>query len=159
ALTEYLTARLEAEAVHHALPPLFSIRERALYLQGTFFNTAVVQMSEAMSHLLMVVAQHPDIQARLRSGSDRRYLDHVADDTLGISPLLGLSTRITRADITFGARTFPRETVLCLNHLDFHRSGFPNPDRFDPVRGTGHSASGASYIPFGVAANGPCPAS
>ena len=158
ALTGYLTVRLEAGAVHHALPPQFSIRERALYLQGTFFNTAVVQMSEAMSHLLMVVAQHPDVQERLRSGSDRRYLDHVVDETLRMYPLFGISHRITRADITLGDRTVPRGTVLCFNHLEFQRSGFPDSDRFDPDRWTRHSAS-ASYIPFGVAGNRPCPAS
>ena len=42
----------------HALPERLSTEERALYLQGVFFNTAVVQMSEAMAHLLMALAQH-----------------------------------------------------------------------------------------------------
>jgi len=116
-------------------------------------------MSEAMSHLLMVVAQHPDVQARLRSCADRRYLDHVVDETLRMYPLFGISHRITRADITLGERTVPTGTVLCFNHLEFQRSGFPDPDRFDPDRWTRHSGSAASYIPFGVAANRPCPAS
>jgi len=112
-----------------------------------------------MSHLLMVVAQHPDVQARLRSGSDRRYLDHVVDETLRMYPLFGISHRITRADITLGDRTVPRGTVLCFNHLEFQRSGFPDPERFDPDRWTRQSAGAASYIPFGIAANRPCPAS
>ena len=159
ALTRYLIARLEAGAVHHTLPAQFSIRERALYLQGTFFNTAAVQMSEAMSHLLMVVAQHTDIQARLRSGSDRHYIDHVIDETLRVHPLFGISHRITRADITLGDRTIPRGTVLCFNHLEYQRSGFADPDHFDPDRWERHAAHEVSYRPFGVAANRPCPAS
>src|SRR5262249_54904297 len=128
ALTRYLTSRLEAGAVHHTLPPQFSIRERALYLQGTFFNTAVVQMSEAMSHLLMVVAQHTNVQTRIRSGSDVHYLDHVIDETLRLYPLFGVSHRITRADITLGERTVPRGTVLCFNYLEYQRSGFADPE-------------------------------
>jgi len=159
ALTRYLIARLEAGAIPHTLPAQFSMRERALYLQGTFFNTAVVQMAEAMSHLLMAVAQHPGVQRRLRFGTDRHYFDHVIDETLRVYPLFGISHRITRADITLGDRTVPRGTVLCFNHLDYQRSGFADPDRFDPDRWERHAAHAASYIPFGVAANRPCPAS
>ena len=159
ALTRYLMARLEAGAVHHPLPPQFALRERALYLQGTFFNTAVVQMSEAMSHLLMVVAQHTGIQTRLTSGSNSHYLDHVINETLRVFPLFGISHRITRADITLADRIVPRGTVLCFNHLEYQRSGFADPDRFDPDRWQRHAAHEGSYIPFGVAANRPCPAS
>ena len=65
-LTRYLMDRLPL--VRQPLPEGLSAREQALYLQGAFFNTAVVQLSEAMAHLLMVLAQHPDVQARASTG-------------------------------------------------------------------------------------------
>ena len=53
-----LTAHLEEvlDEVPRDLPTLLDRRERAYYLQGTFFNTAVVQSSEATAHLLMALA-------------------------------------------------------------------------------------------------------
>src|SRR4029077_7109291 len=77
-LTNFLIRKLQAGEVPHALPEDLSVRERALYLQGTFFNTAVVQMSEAMVHLFVAIAQHVDVQAKLASNlEDDRYFDHV----------------------------------------------------------------------------------
>ncbi|HEX8865742.1 MAG TPA: cytochrome P450, partial [Lentzea sp.] len=49
-LTRYLETRLAD--VRHPLPETLSEQEQVHYLQGTYFNTAVVQMSEAMAHLL-----------------------------------------------------------------------------------------------------------
>ena len=63
-LTRYLLRRLAAGEVPHALPAaLATPLDRAHYLQGTFFNTAVVQMSEAMAHLLLVLAEHQDVSS------------------------------------------------------------------------------------------------
>lgn len=64
-LTRYLSRRIAAGHVPHRLPASLTEQEHAFYLQGTFFNTAVVQMSEAMAHLLLAIAQHPDVQDRL----------------------------------------------------------------------------------------------
>lgn len=160
-LTSFLIRRLQAEEVPHALPRGLLIEERALYLQGTFFNTAVVQMSEAMVHLIMVVAQQPDVQARLASNQeDDRYFDHVIAETLRVYPLFGISHRITSADIPVNDGTIiPKDSVLCFNHADFHRASFEDPDRFDPDRWEKLSLHHENYIPFGVAANRPCPAS
>ena len=159
-LTRFLIAKLEADEMPHALPQRLSTKERAFYLQGTFFNTAVVQMSEAMAHLLMVLAQHQDIQTRLAtSPGDTRYLDRVIDETLRLYPLFGISHRITSADIVLDERaTIPKGTVLCFNHPEFHRTGFEHPERFDPDRWEKLSTYEANYIPFGVSANRPCPA-
>ncbi|HME91959.1 MAG TPA: cytochrome P450, partial [Myxococcaceae bacterium] len=117
-LTQFLIAKLEAGGVAHLLPENLSTRERALYLQGTFFNTAVVQMSEAMAHLLLALAQHQDIQARLAAHpEDERYFDRVIDETLRLYPLFGISHRITSAEIALDERTaIPKGTVLCFNH-------------------------------------------
>jgi hypothetical protein len=159
-LTEFLVDRVRAGAVAHQLPRGLSTRQRAFYLQGTFFNTAIVQMSEATAHLLMVLAQHPGVRERLAADpSDDRYLDHVIDETLRLYPLFGIAHRITSADIAVDSLvTIPRGSVLCFNYPEFHRAGFDDPARFDPDRWQRLSARDANHIPFGVPANRPCPA-
>ena len=49
-------------------------------------------------------------------------------------------------------------SVLCFNHQDYQRSGFTEPDRFDPSRWERSNGRDATYIPFGVTGNRPCPA-
>jgi len=156
-LTRFLIDRLEAGGLPHQLPQGLSTRERALYLQGTFFNTAIVQTSEAMAHLLMVLAQHPEAQANTLR--DDAYLDRVIEETFRLYPLFGIAHRITTGEITVSnGVTLPAGSVLCFNYPAFHRVGFDDPDRFDPSRWETRSARTANHIPFGVAANRPCPA-
>ncbi|MEV4013960.1 cytochrome P450 [Nonomuraea angiospora] len=154
-LTRYLLGRLSR--VRIPLPAGLSPQEQAFYLQGAFFNTAVVQLSEAMAHLLMVLAQHPGVQERARTGDDR-YLDQVISETLRLYPLFGIAHRITTGEIPLGERTaIPAGSVLCFNYPEFHRAGFADPDRFDPGR-FDRPVKELNHIPFGVAANRPCPA-
>ncbi|QXJ20236.1 cytochrome P450 [Actinomadura graeca] len=155
-LTRYLAARLPD--VRCPLPAGLPDEERALYLQGTFFNTAVVQMSEAMAHLLMVLAQHPRAQEEARTGDDRR-LDQLIAETMRLYPLFGVAHRITTADIPLGGgAAIPSGSVLCFNYPDYHRAGLPDPGRFDPDRFAPPRHRDLRHIPFGVAANRPCPA-
>ncbi|RAY16177.1 cytochrome P450 [Actinomadura craniellae] len=156
-LTRYLAGELPR--VRRPLPAGLSEQECALYLQGTFFNTAVVQMAEATAHLLLALARHPDVQDRARTG-DPAYLDQVIAETLRRYPLFGVAHRVTTGDIDLDERTtIPAGSVLCFNYPEFHRAGFADPDRFDPDRwAAGPAAREANHIPFGVAANRPCPA-
>jgi hypothetical protein len=160
-LTQLLIDKLQAGSVPHTLPARLSIEEQAFYLQGVFFNTAVVQMSEAMVHLLMVLAQHPEIQAKLaRDLDNEQHLDRVITETMRLYPLFGIAHRITSADIVLDkGTTLQNGTVLCFNYPTYHRTGFHQPEHFDPDRWTKLSVREAHYIPFGVAANRPCPAS
>ncbi|WP_218021201.1 cytochrome P450 [Nocardia crassostreae] len=81
-LTRYLREQLATDPPQ-PLPATLSADERVYYLQGTFFNTAVVQMSEAMAHLLLAIATHPEVQQRLAADpSDDAYLDRVIYETL-----------------------------------------------------------------------------
>jgi hypothetical protein len=159
-LTRFLIGKLEAGELPHELPERLSPREQALYLQGTFFNTAVVQTSEAMAHLVMVVAQHGDVQARLvAEPDDRRYLDHVLSEALRVYPLFGIAHRITSADIAVDDRgTIPAGSVLTFNYPEYHRAGFDHPSCFDPDRWERIAMHEANHVPFGVAGNRPCPA-
>lgn len=159
-LTRYLLRRLAAGDVPHALPAGLTRRQQAFYLQGTFFNTAVVQMSEAMAHLLLVLAQHPETQRRVAAApDDDRYLTHVMNETFRLYPLFGVAHRITTADLALdGLPVIPAGSVLAFSYPDYHATGYPDPERFDPARWESLSARDAHHIPFGVAANRPCPA-
>ncbi|MGH7671345.1 MAG: cytochrome P450 [Gemmatimonadales bacterium] len=159
-LTRFLVEKLEAGELPHELPERLSTREKALYLQGVFFNTAIVQMSEAMAHLLMVLAQHGQIQETLAAElGDEHYLDRVITETLRVYPLFGVSHRITSDDIGIDERTtLPKGSVLCFNYPEFHRVGYEDPERFDPDRWKELATREANYIPFGITANRPCPA-
>lgn len=160
-LTRYLLRRLAAGDVPHELPAeLESALDRAHYLQGTFFNTAVVQMSEAMAHLLLVLATRPELQRRLAEHpDDDRDLANVMNETLRVYPLFGIAHRITSEDIDLGGgAAYPAGTVLCFDYPAYHATGYTDPDTFDPERWNRLSAKHAHHIPFGVAANRPCPA-
>ncbi|WP_406675460.1 cytochrome P450 [Nonomuraea sp. N2-4H] len=154
-LTRYLLPRLDKVRV--PLPDGLTPLEQAYYLQGAFFNTAVVQLSEGMAHLLLVLARHPEEQERART-SDDRHFDRVINETLRLYPLFGIAHRITSGDIALDEHTtIPAGSVLCFNYPEFHRAGFADPDRFDPGR-FDRPAKELNHIPFGVAANRPCPA-
>ncbi|GAB6897403.1 cytochrome P450 [Kineosporia succinea] len=160
ALTRYLEKRLEAGESLVTLPAdEFSTRETAWYLQGAFFNTAVVQMSEAMAHLLMVIAQHPDVQRDLRENlHDDDALDRVIDEGLRVNPLFGIAHRVTTAPIELPGRTLPTGSVLLFNYLAFQRTGPAADDDFRPDRWKTLKRRDAHFIPFGVTANRACPA-
>lgn len=159
-LTGYLLGRLRAGDVPHPLPGSFTEQERAWYLQGAFFNTAVVQMSEAMAHVLLALARHRDVQDRLAANpDDQGYLDHVIDEAFRAYPLFGIAHRVTTGDIDLGGDgVLPAGSVLCFSYPDYHRAGYSEPDRFDPDRWDSIAARDANFIPFGVTANRPCPA-
>ncbi|MEV4055722.1 cytochrome P450 [Amycolatopsis sp. NPDC049688] len=136
-LTKYLQRRLAD--VPHPLPESLTPEEQAYYLQGTFFTTAVVQMSEAMAHLLMIIAQDEELQQRLAGHPED--IDRVIDDGLRAYPLFGIAHRITTADIELADLTIPAGTVLCFSYPDFAAQ-----------------ATKEEFIPFGVAQNRACPA-
>lgn len=156
-LTRYLTRRVAAGGLRQPLPASLSPTEQVHYLQGTFFGTAVVQMSDAMVHVLLALAQHPDVAARL--AGDDRYFAHVLDETMRLYPLFGIAHRITTGDITLDERTtLPAGSVLCFSYPDYHGTGHARPDVFDPDRWARAGVRRSHHIPFGVAANRPCPA-
>lgn len=134
-LTRFLLERVDD--VPHRLPATLNAQERAWYLQGTFFNTAVVQSSEAMAHLLLLLARDPERQRRIAAG-ERRPLEEAVDEALHRFPLFGIAHRITGDDIPVGGGTIPKGSVLCFNYPEFHAAG--------------------GDIPFGVTGNRPCPA-
>lgn len=159
-LTAHLRARLAHDPPPVPLPSLLSEEEQAYYVQGTFFNTAVVQMSEAMAHLLLALATHRPVQDRLVGGDqDPDFLDRVIDETLRHFPLFGVAHRITTGEIPrAGGTPIPAGSVLLFNYPEYQRSGTSTAERFDPDRWLSQDTRPTAYIPFGVTANRPCPA-
>ncbi|MFC1408559.1 cytochrome P450 [Streptacidiphilus sp. N1-12] len=158
-LTRYLAQRIAEGAAPDALPASLTAREQGYYLQGTFFNTAVVQMSEAMAHLLLAIAAHPEVQLRLRADpDDAAYLDRVIDEVMRLYPLFGVAHRITSADIAVDGATIPTGSVLLFNYAEYQHAGLADGDRFDPDRWLEVSARDINFLPYGVSANRPCPA-
>ncbi|MFI1994099.1 cytochrome P450 [Actinoplanes sp. NPDC020271] len=151
-LTRYLLARLTEKSCPVVLPAPFTEQETAWYLQGAFFNTAVVQMSEAMAHVLLCAAQS-GVTDRSDDGIDR-----LIDETLRVHPLFGIAHRITSAPIVAGDVTIPTGSVLLFNYLAFQRTGPAADDVFDPDRWLTLKRRDAHFIPYGVTANRACPA-
>lgn len=151
-LTRYLLGRIEAGTCPVELPG-FTAQETAWYLQGAFFNTAVVQMSEAMAHILLCAAQNPV------AGLSDEALDRFIDETLRVHPLFGIAHRITSAPIVVDDTvTLPAGSVLLFNYLAFQRTGPAADDAFDPDRWLTLPRRDAHFIPYGVTANRACPA-
>ena len=157
-LTRFLRGKIADGAVPHGLPAALTEEEQAFYLQGTYFNTAVVQMSEAMAHLLLAIAARPDLQRRLRDAKDDELLDRVIDETLRVYPLFGVAHRITSADIALGETSIPSGSVLLFNYPAYQHSGTADATDFDPDRWLREHPEHLHHIPFGISANRPCPA-
>lgn len=159
-LTVYLRDRVAAGHVPHRLPASLSPQEQVHYLQGTFFNTAVVQLSEATAHVLLALARHPEVQQRLvAEPEDDRYLAQVLDETMRLYPLFGIAHRITTDEIPLdGTTVLPTGSVVCFSYPDYHATGYERPGEFDPDRWANLAVKDVRHIPYGVAANRPCPA-
>ncbi|GAB7045315.1 cytochrome P450 [Catenuloplanes indicus] len=154
-LTRYLRGRVEDGTAPVTLPPPFTAQETAWYLQGAFFNTAVVQMSEAAAHVLLAIAQYPGRSA----APDDDELDRIIDETLRVHPLFGVAHRITSAPIEVTPDvTLPAGSVLLFNYLAYQRTGPAADPVFDPDRWRTLRRRDAHFIPFGVVANRACPA-
>ena len=122
-LTRYLLGRIEHGTCPVLLPPPFTDRETAWYLQGAFFNTAVVQMSEAMAHVLLNAATHA---GAVPDPGDDAALDRFIDETLRVHPLFGVAHRITSAPIVVDDRVDAPGRVgpaVQLPRLPAHRAG------------------------------------
>ena len=159
-LTQFLIKKLRGGEFPHQFPGSYSLEERASFLQGVFFNTAIVQTSEAMAHLLLTLAQHPEVQEALANNErDAHYYDMVITETLRLFPLFGVAHRITSDDIVVDEQTvIPRGSVVCFNYSEYQSIGYEQPEKFIPERWQNLSKKEANYIPFGVYSNRSCPA-
>lgn len=173
-LTAHIRGLIErGKCAHLGLDESIPLEEWALFIQGVFFSTACVQMSEAMAHCALVLAQHPECQDKLLCAlSDEAtreaeastsphtpgYIKLFVTEVLRLFPLFGIAHRITSEPIELASgTTLPTGSVLCFNYPAYHKSGYIRPNDFLPERWRTLKVKDANYIPFGVPANRPCP--
>ncbi|MFB7178595.1 cytochrome P450 [Streptomyces sp. NPDC056257] len=130
---------------------------RAKHLQGVFFNTGVIQLSECVCHTVLEASRHPRVVQRIVQG-DARYLDHVLSEALRLYPLHATIQRLVADDIPLSqAATIRRGTQLLFDIGRHQRMGHPEPDAFIPERWERRRRSSSGFVGFGLGRR-KCPA-
>jgi cytochrome P450 len=91
--------------------------------------------------VLAYLADHRQLQARLRGGVSDRELDAVIDETLRIDNPFVANRRVTTTDTVVGAQPIARGERVVLNWTAANRDPevFGDPDRFDPEANAPHN--------------------
>ncbi len=133
---------------------------------GTFYVAGHETTASALTWCLFLLAQHPDIYAKLAEefgplngnaltpaqADQSPLLDGVIKETLRLFPPLPFVVRTARSPFTLGGVPFPAGVSVVLSAFVTHRlpEAFPDPAKFLPERWTGFSPSPYEYIPFGA---------
>ena len=96
-LTKWTEEKLREGHLDEYFDKGLTSEECALHVQGVFWHTGCVQLSEAMAHLCLALAQHPEIQDRCNE--DGKYLSLAIQETMRVFPLFGVAHRILDSDI------------------------------------------------------------
>jgi cytochrome P450 len=143
----------------------------------TIFLTGHETVAVALTWTWYLLAQHPDVEARLHAEvdsvldsrppcaarlSELRYTRMVLAESMRLYPPAWAVARRAATDIRVGSYDLPAGTLLLASQFVTHRDArfFPRPERFDPGRwsrdvGDGHGAPGGdhhprlAYFPFG----------
>jgi len=162
------------------LAPLYeehglSDQDKAGLLGGVFFDTAVVQMVDLLTHTLIEVSRNPQVESTLMEtakglsstphaeSSFRRYpfIMAVLNESLRIYPLFGNTNRLSVGRFSVGGRTIDAGTHFYLNFKHLQARALPDGTDFKPERWLPSSPDRADkpreFCPFGL---GPrrCPA-
>jgi cytochrome P450 len=91
-------------------------------------------MALAAGVVLTYLADHPDLQARLRAGVSDAELDAAIDEMLRIDDPFVANRRVATRDVTVGGRTIAAGDRVFLNWTAANRDRqvFGDPDAFDP---------------------------
>lgn len=138
-----------------------------------FFLAGFETSSGATSACLMNLAQHQDVQDRLREEVDRvlakhggvmsyealqemKYMEQCLEETMRMFPALGLLPRVVTRDYQLPdcKATVPAGTRILIPVYAIHHDPefYPEPSRFDPDRFTEDAKSSRphyAYLPFG----------
>jgi len=122
-------------------------------------------VAAALTWTLMLLAEHPEVQERVRSEVEAQtgppsLLGHqqslprtraVVDEALRLYPPAWLITRRARETVTLSDQEFPAGTLVIISPFVLQRSPrhWPDPDVFDPERFLGRSTRHPAYLPFG----------
>jgi cytochrome P450 len=121
----------------------------------TLFMAGHETTANALTWALYLLAQHPEIDARLaaavREGDDG-YVTRVVKEVLRLYPPAWIIGRENLRDVTFADGSFiTTGMTVFMSPLLLHRRAdfFADPDRFDPDRWLGPEPPPFAYIPFG----------
>ena len=91
--------------------------------------------------VLTYLADHPDLQARLRSGVSDHELDSVLDEILRIDNPFVSNRRVATTPVTVGGRHIAAGDTVLLNWTSANRDPetFGDPDAFDPDANAPHN--------------------
>ncbi|CAM4100747.1 Pentalenene oxygenase [Mycobacterium basiliense] len=117
---------------------------------ATFIAAPTATIASVMGWVLLMVASHPDIAARLHAEVDTVLagaaadFGHVAElkftrqiimETIRMYPSVWIMTRVVTASTRLGGHVIPAGTVLTYSPYLVGRSAlYDNPERFDPDR-------------------------
>jgi cytochrome P450 len=125
--------------------------------------------ANALSFALLLLAQHPDVRAKLRAEAETAlgdraptiadlpklpYALQVAEEALRLYPPAWCFERVALEDDIVGGFSIPKGTIVGIAPYVMHRvpKYFEDPERFDPSRfdrSTQHDRPKHAYLPFG----------
>lgn len=140
------------------------VREEAM----TLFIAGHETTANALTWTLMLLAQHPDVLAKLQSEVDTLggrtptmadlptlpYTDQVMKEGMRLYPPAWIISRIAVKSVTVGGWPLKKDNIVLVSPYTMHRhpTYFPDPERFQPERFAGDFESRIpryAYFPFG----------
>lgn len=114
----------------------------------------------ALTWTLYLLAQHPELQERLREESSslsieeavgNSYLNAVVQESMRLYPPAWVSDRVALEDDAYGEFTFPAGTIIALFYFGLHRSPrhWEDPLAFRPERFLSGKERSKVFFPFG----------
>lgn len=112
-------------------------------------------VASALTWTLIALAQHADVQERVRADLDGAYTKAVVSESMRLYPAVWTIGRIVRSQFRLFNYLVPTDSVCLLSSYVTHRHSrfWPEPERFDPERFLGGVDSPRprfAYFPFGA---------
>lgn len=155
--TDFLIKKLATHPIKGAFPASYKIEDIALFLQGMYFGTGIVQLTDATCQLLTTAAKHPNLQTEIIE--DNHFCQNFIKETLRLFPLFGVTHRVLKKDVNLQNKQLHKGDVVCFSFPEFHQRGWQAAAQFCPHRWENKSQiKHDNYHPFGIIGNRSCPA-
>lgn len=140
------------------------VRDEAM----TLFLAGHETTANAMAWTFYLLAQHPEVRARLEEEVDALgraptyddlkqlpYTLAVLKESMRLYPPAYIMARRATEEVELGGHRLRKHTIIILNILGIHRrpDTFPDPERFDPTRFLNDAEKSfprCAYMPFGA---------